>query len=141
MRVRITMIEKTGQKLMLVKIIKDYTGWGLMESKQIVDGLFDKSDRSMMIEVDASRIADLKKDLTENLDGRFQVGDIDVRDYKILSIIGGDRSDYIDFIKGLFPYLGDKEYLVDEIMSKIELDDLMSIFNTIKEKEKYDSYL
>lgn len=64
MKVRITMVKPSPQKLSMVKIIKDYTGFGLKDSKNIVDELHAFPNKSIEFELSAQiDLNRLSKDL------------------------------------------------------------------------------
>jgi len=117
-------------KLMFVKIIKDFTNYGLKESKDICDYIHSYENKQREIEV--LDVENFIKQMIQNF-GEY----IDVyhtaydRDLKILLIGIGDKTDYIDTITKL---IKENPENVDKILKRFEKEDLIKILTEI-----YDS--
>ena len=142
-KIRIQLIEKCPNKLQFVKLIKDCTGLGLRDSKDVCDRLHDRPDLIEEITVfdgvDENGITYSKKfinGMREVIQGKFNVtGGIQwQRNLKMLSLGIADESDYIDFTN---------EFLIDNrnlevsgtilrfALSKLSKDELQEVFTEI----------
>ena len=112
--VDITIYTTGTSKLNLVKVIKDITGMGLKEAKDIVDGLVT-SPQKIRVPLTASEITRYKKYLTDCEGCTFDMTDQQkIRDVKLMQL-------------GLY----EKDQLVDEI---VESD----IFNIFANKDNFE---
>ena len=116
-------------KLNFVKMVKDLTGYGLKESKDVCDDIHCASNQR---EIEVLDVENFIKQMTQNF------GDyIDVyhpaydRDLKILLVGVGDKTDYVDAITKLIEKNPDK---MDKILKRFEKEDLIEILT-----EVYDS--
>lgn len=142
-KIRIQLIEKCPNKLQFVKLIKDCTGLGLRDSKDVCDRLHDRPDLieeiTVIDGVDENGITYSKKfinGMREVIQGKFNVtGGIQwQRNLKMLSLGIADESDYIDFTN---------EFLIDNrnlevsqtilrfALSKLSKEDLQEVFTEI----------
>ena len=142
-KIRIQLIERCPNKLQFVKLIKDCTGLGLKEAKNVCDRLHDRPDLIEEITVhdsiDENGITYSNKfinGMREVIQGKFIVtGGIQwQRDIKMLSLGIADESDYIDFTN---------EFLIDNrnlevsqtilrfALSKLSKEELQEVFNEI----------
>jgi hypothetical protein len=142
-KIRIQLIEKCPNKLQFVKLIKDCTGLGLRDSKDVCDRLHDRPDLieeiTVIDGVDENGITYSKKfinGMREVIQGKFNVtGGIQwQRNLKMLSLGIADESDYIDFTN---------EFLIDNrnlevsqtilrfALSKLSKEELREVFNEI----------
>jgi hypothetical protein len=142
-KIRIQLIEKCPNKLQFVKLIKDCTGLGLRDSKDVCDRLHDRPDLieeiTVIDGVDENGITYSKKfinGMREVIQGKFNVtGGIQwQRNLKMLSLGIADESDYIDFTN---------EFLIDNrnlevsqtilrfALSKLSKEELQEVFNEI----------
>jgi hypothetical protein len=104
---RIKLIEPTPNKLQFVKLIKDCSGLGLRESKDLCDELHKSPHLVQDMPVRVSTMNETIdysshfKSEIKNVGGKFLVnGGIQwERNIKILKLGIGDESDYSDFIK------------------------------------------
>jgi hypothetical protein len=137
MKVTIETISKTTNGLLMVKLIKDCTGLGLLESKSIMDNL---KDRKVEIEVldgfyqdKVTYIEHLKEVLTNgSTGGKYILSCFDleyIREYKLLSLGIGERIDYEKFI--LYKMRNDDNFL-GFILNKLTTDDLIEVFKQIE---------
>ena len=147
-KLRIKLISPTKQKLQFVKLIKDYSGLGLRESKDLCDSLHSNPHLvyEMPIRIDFGSNTDLaslstsgliKKFISDlkNIDGQFMVnGGVQwERDIKILKLGLADKSEYSDFIKNyIFDSFEDSENILNLALSKLSKDQLEEVFNKIK---------
>lgn len=142
-KIRIQLIEKCPNKLQFVKLIKDCTGLGLRDSKDVCDRLHDRPDLieeiTVIDGVDENGITYSKKfinGMREVIQGKFNVtGGIQwQRNLKMLSLGIADESDYIDFTN---------EFLIDNrnlevsqtilrfALSKLSKEELQEVFTEI----------
>jgi hypothetical protein len=116
-------------KLKLCKVIKDFTGLGLRESKDIVDNLFINFTEK--INIKDIYYSDFKEELLGC--GQFEInGGLSYeRECKILALGIGDREDYINYIVEKFSVIGlkEKEALLLTILNKLEKSDLLEIIS------------
>ena len=145
-KVRIKLKAKCNSKLAFVKIIKEYTNWGLKDSKFFADRLFDdfENNRNRFCELELVNPQNFNSFLSDLKDmgvDAFITGGIQWdRDFKMLSLGIGDKEDYISFISEFIkniPY--DENSILDMVLSKLDQDDLNDIINEIK--KEYDSNL
>jgi hypothetical protein len=142
-KIRIQLIERCPNKIQFVKLIKDCTGLGLKEAKNVCDRLHDRPDLIEEITVhdsiDENGITYSNKfinGMKEFVLGEFIVtGGIQwQRDIKMLSLGIADESEYIDFVN---------EFLIDNrnlevsqtilrfALSKLSKEELREVFNEI----------
>jgi hypothetical protein len=142
-KIRIQLIERCPNKIQFVKLIKDCTGLGLKEAKNVCDRLHDRPDLIEEITVhdsiDENGITYSNKfinGMREVIQGKFIVtGGIQwQRDIKMLSLGIADESEYIDFVN---------EFLIDNrnlevsqtilrfALSKLSKEELREVFNEI----------
>ena len=140
--VRIKLIENCPSKLLLVKLIKDCSGLGLKESKDICDRLHAGEVQTFEVrEDDAVNYAKKFRQDIVNCGGKFQVsGGVEFqRNYKMLQLGIGDDSDYIDFIsESIFQNnLENSEEFLKFVLTKFNREQLIEIFDKSKESYKY----
>ena len=142
-KIRIQLIEICPNKLQFVKLIKDCTGLGLRDSKDVCDRLHDRPDLieeiTVIDGVDENGITYSKKfinGMREVIQGKFNItGGLQWdRNLKMLSLGIADESDYIDFTN---------EFLIDNrnlevtetilrfALSKLSKEDLQEVFTEI----------
>jgi hypothetical protein len=142
-KIRIQLIEKCPNKLQFVKLIKDCTGLGLRDSKDVCDRLHDRPDLieeiTVIDGVDENGITYSKKfinGMREVIQGKFNVtGGLQWdRNIKMLSLGIADESEYIDFVN---------EFLIDNrnlevsqtilrfALSKLSKEELQEVFTEI----------
>jgi hypothetical protein len=141
-KVRIRLIEPTKNKLQFVKVIKDCTNLGLVDSKYVCDDLHQSPHKSREVVIldgfdkdGVSYLEKLKSGLNALETGNFTVGlaqQID-RDIKLLKLGLVDDCDYITFIEDFIASNEDSS-IFDLIMSKLSKDDIFDIFNEICKK-------
>ena len=140
------MTESCPRKLKFVKLIKDVTGYGLLQSKNICDVLCsnfkdydDYGTLHVPLSIEILNKESYKKLISELPDcgGKFEIsGGLDwERNFKILSLGLGNEDDYINFIK---EYLNNyknseiSENILILTLSKLSKQDLQEIFTKIK---------
>ena len=142
-RVRIKLVSPTTQKLAMVKIVKNYTGLGLKEAKDIVDTLHAYPNKS--IEIDLSKDLVVNENVIANaksfskaldgVDGTFLInGGVQYeRNKKILDLGIGTEEDYSDFIT---EYMFEKTpSFVKDKFSKLKKDQLEEIYKILTEDD------
>ncbi len=145
-KIRIKLQVGSPNKLALVKLIKDCSGLGLKESKDICDRLHSHPGdiQSFDTREDDTGINYAKRFREEikNCGGEFIVsGGTDLmRDFKILDLGIGDNEDYANFIAEYYEnnFEDQKEFL-KFVLSKLNREELLSIFE--KAKETYKDYI
>ncbi len=142
-KIRIKLLAKCDQKLQVVKLIKDCTGLGLRDSKDIADEMFN--DIGLVKEIDLAKpyIRDGKTfnpydEFTKNIHnfGHFQVtGGLSwERDAKMLGIGVGDIEDYASFVSDYMSYNNTDEnrIILENLFAKLDKKDLVELVNQIK---------
>lgn len=142
-KIRIQLIEKCPNKLSFVKLIKDCTGLGLRDSKDVCDRLHDIPNIIEEITVKDSldengmhyskKFINGMKDLVQ---GKFIVtgGTQWQRNIKMLSLGIADESDYIDFANEFLidnRNLEVSETILRFALSKLSKDELQEVFTEI----------
>lgn len=137
--IRIKVIEFCTTKLMLVKLIKNCTGLGLKESKDICDKMHMLPYNFVEINIPDSISGDLISVFTKGIlecGGKFQInGGVQWdRNLKILDLGIGDNSDYNDFILESITYNNQKisENIIKFILNKLSKEDVQDVFKLIK---------
>jgi hypothetical protein len=142
-KIRIQLIERCPNKLQFVKLIKDCTGLGLKEAKNVCDRLHDRPDLIEEITVHDSIDENGITYSNKFINGmkEFVLGEFIVtgglqwdRNIKMLSLGIADESEYIDFVN---------EFLIDNrnlevsqtilrfALSKLSKEELQEVFNEI----------
>lgn len=141
-KLRFKLLSKCENKLQVVKLIKDCTGLGLKQSKDIADEMFNKIGLVKEIELVEPYLKEGKtfnpfEEFTKIKDfGDFQVtGGLSwERDSKMLGIGIGELEDYLNFISEFMSYnnLDENKMILKSIFSKLNKEDLVEIVNKIK---------
>ena len=136
--IRIKLIVPTPNKLAFVKLIKECSGLGLRESKDLCDELHKNPHivQHMPIQTSNSSINYRKHFASEikNVGGEFLVnGGIQwERNVKMLKLGIADEVDYIDFIKDyILNGFAGSENILNLALSKLSKKDIQEVFNTI----------
>ena len=125
------MLEPSNSKLQLVKSLKDLSGLGLRDSKNIIDELHYGREQTIILNSrDDART--LKKQFNDY--GKFQInGGVDHdRNIQLLSLGLGETQEYIDEISDrIFFQLDDEnsKLMLNFALSKITQDNLIEILN------------
>jgi hypothetical protein len=128
-KIRMKCVQKTPSKLAFVKLIKQVSGLGLKESKDIAD-TFDY-DINKCIEFEIPReisIEQFRKDLND-VGGQYIVnGGLEFeREYKLLTLGLGEQEDYVDFISENLNYFTNQDDTIKFILSKLTKEDLIEL--------------
>ncbi len=141
--IKLKLIEKAESKLQLVKLIKDCSGLGLRESKDICDNLH--AGMTQTFETRQDGIVNYAKKFREeikNCGGKFIVsgGTEFLREFKMLDLGIGDNEDYVDFIVEYFENnFEDQKDFLKFVLSNLKREELISIFE--RAKETYKDYI
>ncbi len=142
-RIRMKLLSECKNKLQVVKLIKDCTGLGLKDSKDIADEMFDHIGLVKEIELREPYIKEGKtfnpyEEFTKNIKdfGHFHVtGGLSwERDAKMLGIGVGDLEDYANFVSEYMSYNNSDEnkMILEALFSKLKKEDLVELVNKIK---------
>jgi hypothetical protein len=126
-----------------VKLIKDCTGLGLKDSKDIADDMFNKIGLVREIEIVEPYTKDGKvfnpfEEFTTKIN---QFGDFQVtgglsweRDSKMLGLGIGETEDYATFVSDYMSYnnLQENKIILEVLFSKLNKEDLIELVNKIK---------
>ena len=128
-KIRMKCVQKTPSKLAFVKLIKQVSGLGLKESKDIAD-TFDY-DINKTVEFEIPRdisIDQFRKDL-KDIGGQYLVnGGLEFeREYKLLTLGLGEQEDYVDFISENLNYFTNQDDTIKFILSKLTKEDLIEL--------------
>jgi hypothetical protein len=128
-KIRMKCVQKTPSKLAFVKLIKQVSGLGLKESKDIAD-TFDY-DINKTVEFEIPReisIEQFRKDLND-VGGQYIVnGGLEFeREYKLLTLGLGEQEDYVDFISENLNYFTNQDDTIKFILSKLTKEDLIEL--------------
>ena len=140
--ISIKLIYPSNTKLKLVKLIKDCSGLGLKDSKEVCDELHSNPGtvvKMKVLPVSLDGTNYVKKFINElkDMDGLFEVtgGTQWQRNYKMLAIGLGEKSEYIDFIS---EHISDNrtsdesKKLIKFIIEKLSKKEIEEIFSKIK---------
>ena len=145
--IKIKLISPTAEKLKFVKLIKDCSGLGLKESKDLCDSLHSLPSKTFDMPIRDWETKDwatgattpaqtdyIKKFITElrDIDGEFIVngGTQWERNVKMLKLGVADKSDYIDFMKEyILNKFANSEEMLNFVFDKVTKEDLQDIFN------------
>jgi hypothetical protein len=138
MKVNLMLRERCLNKLMFVKIVKEYTELGLKEAKDICDKLHETPYRPVQIDLYpkmSGAVDRLKQDLLD-IDLKFIMdGDKGFeRERKLLTLGLGEKEDYISFFVEFGDLLDNQKEILNLALSKLSMEDLKEIFSKIKTK-------
>lgn len=143
MRIRIKLLSKCENKLQVLKLIKDCTGLGLRESKDIADLMFNNIGLVREIELTEpylreGNVFNPYQEFTTKIKefGDFQLtGGLSwERNVKMLSLGIGETGDYVNFVSE-YMTLNNKEEnkeILEVLFSKLKKEDLVELVNQIK---------
>lgn len=133
MKVRLKLNKSCDSKLKFVKILKDYTGCGLKDSKDICDYLHETPYKPVEFLLDVKDLSDVdsfRNSLLEmGLDFELTGGTVHERNKKLLLLGIGEKEDYVQFLEEA---LIDQREVISLLLNKLSKDDLKDIFNNIK---------
>lgn len=132
-KIRMKCVEKTPSKLAFVKLIKEVSGLGLKDSKDIADTFDYDINKTVEFEILTSKSIDqFRKDL-KDMGGQYLVnGDVEFdREYKLLTLGLGEQEDYVDFISENLNYFTNQQEAIKIILTKLSKEDLIEITNKL----------
>jgi len=138
-KIKISCIEGTSSKLALVKIIKNFSGDGLKQSKDIVDSIHSHIGMPIEFELVSDKTEiDLLNEL-KNIDGKFIIngGTQWSRAKKMLDLGIGADEDYAEFISEYIAYntyhseVLESISFLKKIFSKLDKNQLENIFKSL----------
>lgn len=145
--IKIKLVEPTPNKLAFVKLIKDCSGLGLKESKDLCDELHNRPSIVQEMPIrdwesydyttgkSTPAITDFRKKFAteiKNVGGRFVVnGGVQwERNVKMLSLGIADKPDYAEFMKDyILNKFDNSEDILTFVLDKLSKEDLQEIFN------------
>jgi hypothetical protein len=137
MKVNIMLRERCLNKLMFVKILRNYTELGLKETKEICDKLHETPYKPVQIDLypKMSGVDRLKQDLLD-IDLKFIMdGDKGFeRERKLLTLGLGEKEDYISFFVEFEDLFDNQKEILNLALNKLSIEDLKEIFGKIKTK-------
>ena len=137
MKVKLQIKTNCLNKLMFVKILKNHTGYGLKDSKEICDRLHELPYRPVEflldtpVDINPNEYAKLfREELSEiGLEFNMSGGTDFERNRKLLMLGLGDKEDYVSFLEEAM--INQKE-LLNLALNKLSKDDLKEVFDNIK---------
>lgn len=137
MKVKLQIKKNCQTKLMFVKILKNHTGLGLKESKEICDRLHELPYRpvefllDVPVDINPNDYAKSFREELSEMDLEFDMsGGTDFeRNRKLLMLGLGEKEDYVSFLEEAM--INQKE-LLTLALNKLCKDDLKEIFDNIK---------
>lgn len=135
-KIRMKCVEKTPSKLAFVKLIKEVSGLGLKESKDIADTFDNDINRPVEFEILTSKSIDQFRKNLKDIGGQYLInGGLEFdREYKLLTLGLGEQEDYVDFISSNLNYFSNKEDTIKLILNKLSKEDLIEITNKLDYK-------
>lgn len=127
-RIKISCPKKPESKLLFVKKLKEYTGLGLKDAKDIADSLFDDSNYSHRLTFNCESVNKVREDF-KNCGGETIIfgGEEYLRELKLLNIGLGEHSDYVNFI--LENLDGQSINVIKSVIKDMKKEQLMKITN------------
>lgn len=137
MKVKLRIKQSFPAKLMLVKLIKNYTALGLKDSKEICDRLHDLPYRPVEFFLDTpvdiipnEYARSFREELSEmGLEFDMSGGTDFERNRKLLVLGLGEKEDYVSFLEEA---MTNQKELLTLALNKLSKDDLKEIFDNIK---------
>jgi hypothetical protein len=145
--IKIKLVEPTPNKLAFVKLIKDCSGLGLREAKDLCDELHNRPSIVQEMPIrdwesydyttgkSTPAITDFRKKFTteiKDVGGKFVVnGGVQwERNVKMLSLGIADKLDYAEFMKDyILNKFDNSEDILTFVLDKLSKEDLQEIFN------------
>ena len=145
--IKIKLVESTPNKLLFVKLIKECSGLGLKEAKDLCDELHAKPNIVQEIPIrdwethdystgkSTPAITDFRKKFAteiKDVGGKFVVnGGVQwERNVKMLSLGIADKPDYAEFMKDyILNKFDNSEDILTFVLDKLSKEDLQEIFN------------
>lgn len=142
MIIRFKLLSKCENKLQVVKIIKDCSIYGLKDSKDIADDMFNHIGLVKELELTEPYLRDgnvfypYEEFLKIKNYGDFQIsGGLSwERDAKMLGLGIGEIDDYANFVSEYMTHNNTEEnkMLLENLFTKLKKDDLVELVNKIK---------
>jgi hypothetical protein len=121
-------------KLAFVKLLKECSGLGLKEAKDIADIIFDNSSVFAEVELSEPFTDNYRKFTTEikNI-GSFEIwGGVEwERELKMLQLSVGEVDEYVDFLSDWSFHSGDKQFF-KTLLSKLDKETLVELTKQIE---------
>jgi hypothetical protein len=135
-KIRMKCVEKTPSKLAFVKLIKEVSGLGLKESKDIADTFDYDINKVVEFEILTSKSIDQFRKNLKDMGGQYLVnGGVEFdREYKLLTLGLGEQEDYVDFISENLNYFTNQQEAIKIILTKLSKEDLIEITNKLDYK-------
>jgi len=145
--IKIKLVQPTTQKLVFVKLIKECSGLGLKDAKDLCDNIHDYPERVHEMPVrdwetydyntgaTTPATTDYRRKFTteiKNIEGKFVVnGGVQWdRNVKMLQLGIADKPDYTNFMKDyILNKFDNSEDLLTFVLDKLSKEDLQEIFN------------
>lgn len=143
-KIRFKLLSRCDNKLGVVKLIKDCTGLGLRESKDIADLMFDNIGLVREIELrepyldkngEIIRPFELFSTKIKEFGDFYVTGGLSwERNAKMLSLGVGELEDYVNFVSEFMTLNNTEENkeILEVIFNKLEKNDLVELVNKIK---------
>jgi hypothetical protein len=128
-KIRMKCVQKTQSKLAFVKLIKEVSGLGLRDSKDIVDSFDYDINKIVEFEISKDRSIEKFREELKDIGGEYLVnGGLEFeREYKLLTLGLGEQEDYVDFISENLNYFTNQEDTIKFILSKLTKEDLIEL--------------
>lgn len=142
-KIRFKLLSRCDNKLAVVKLIKDCTGLGLKDSKNIADEMFNNVGLVREIDLLEPYVKDGKtfNSYDEFISNIHHFGNFHVsgglsweRDFKMLSLGVGDTEDYVNFVSEWITlnHIEENKVLLENLFNKLKKEDLVELVNKIK---------
>jgi hypothetical protein len=131
-KIRMKCIQKTPNKLALVKLIKQVSDLGLKDSKNIVDTFDYDINMSVEFEILNNKSIEIFRNELKEIGGQYSVnGGVEFdRELKLLKLGLGQEKDYVDFISENLSYTNNED-IIKFILGKLNKEDLIQIINKL----------
>lgn len=143
-KIRFKLLSRCDNKLAVVKLIKDCTGLGLKDSKDIADLMFNNIGLVREIELidpyldkdgDIIRPFDLFTSKIKDLGDFYVTGGLSwERNSKMLSLGIGETEDYVNFVSEFITLnnIEENKLILEVLFKKLKKEDLVELINKIK---------
>jgi len=142
MMLRMKLLSKCENKIQVLKLIKECTGLGLKESKNIADLMFNNIGLVREIKIIEPYLKDGElfkpfeeiKKIKEFGDFQLNGGISWQRDSKMLGIGIGETEDYVNFVSECMTLndIEENKIILELLFSKLKKEDLIELVNKIK---------
>lgn len=143
-KIRFKLLSRCDNKLAVVKLIKDCTGLGLKDSKDIADLMFNNIGLVREIELiepyldkngEIIRPFELFTSKIKELGDFYVTGGLSwERNAKMLSLGVGDTEDYVNFVSEFITLnnIEENKLILEVLFKKLKKEDLVELVNQIK---------